>query len=218
MDDKTNFLNSLLIEEVYVSQADGFVDPDHPEKVYLLRKALYGLKQAPIAWYDELSKFLSKHALEILKKHGIDKCDSIVTPMDTSPKLDASLSGTPIDQKKYHSMIGLLMTINMGLLYLKDTSFELTAFSYANHACCLDTCKIMSGGIQFLSDKLVSYLSKKQDCTAMSTAEAEYVFLSSCSDLFKKALSKERFEYLVGRFGMRCLTPEELEVLENQSA
>ncbi|GJR06278.1 retrovirus-related pol polyprotein from transposon TNT 1-94 [Tanacetum coccineum] len=26
------------------------VDPDHPEKVYLLRKALYGLKQAPRAW------------------------------------------------------------------------------------------------------------------------------------------------------------------------
>ncbi|GJY39508.1 RNA-directed DNA polymerase, eukaryota, partial [Tanacetum coccineum] len=36
----------------------GFVDPDHPEKVYLLRKALYGLKQAPRAWYDELSNLL----------------------------------------------------------------------------------------------------------------------------------------------------------------
>ncbi|GJS51522.1 retrotransposon protein, putative, unclassified [Tanacetum coccineum] len=37
---------------------EGFFDPDHPEKVYLLRKALYGLKQAPRAWYDELSNFL----------------------------------------------------------------------------------------------------------------------------------------------------------------
>ncbi|GJV28171.1 gag-pol polyprotein [Tanacetum coccineum] len=36
-----------LKEEVYVAQPEGFVDPDHPEKVYLLRKALYGLKQAP---------------------------------------------------------------------------------------------------------------------------------------------------------------------------
>ncbi|GJX10839.1 retrovirus-related pol polyprotein from transposon TNT 1-94 [Tanacetum coccineum] len=45
-------------EEVYVAQPEGFVDPDHPEKVYLLRKALYGLKQAPRAWYDELSNFL----------------------------------------------------------------------------------------------------------------------------------------------------------------
>ncbi|GJR40791.1 retrovirus-related pol polyprotein from transposon TNT 1-94 [Tanacetum coccineum] len=46
------------MEEVYVAQPKGFVDPDHPEKVYLLRKALYGLKQAPRAWYDELSNFL----------------------------------------------------------------------------------------------------------------------------------------------------------------
>ncbi|GKA87885.1 gag-pol polyprotein [Tanacetum coccineum] len=58
MDVKTEFLNDLLNEEVYVAQPDGFVDPDHPEKVYRLRKALYGLKQAPRVWYDELSHFL----------------------------------------------------------------------------------------------------------------------------------------------------------------
>nr|GEU96137.1 integrase, catalytic region, zinc finger, CCHC-type, peptidase aspartic, catalytic [Tanacetum cinerariifolium] len=56
---ETAFLNGPLKEEVYVAQPDGFVDPDHPEKVYRLRKALYGLMQAPRAWYDELSKFLT---------------------------------------------------------------------------------------------------------------------------------------------------------------
>nr|GEV96841.1 retrovirus-related Pol polyprotein from transposon TNT 1-94 [Tanacetum cinerariifolium] len=59
MDVKTEFLNGSLKEEVYVAQPDGFVDPDHPEKVYHLKKALYRLKQAPKAWYDELSKFLT---------------------------------------------------------------------------------------------------------------------------------------------------------------
>nr|GEX52928.1 Gag-Pol polyprotein [Tanacetum cinerariifolium] len=59
MDVKTAFLNSPLKEEVYVAQPDGFVDPDHPEKVYRLRKALYGLKQAPRVWYDEILKFLT---------------------------------------------------------------------------------------------------------------------------------------------------------------
>ncbi|GJZ86870.1 gag-pol polyprotein [Tanacetum coccineum] len=50
MDVKMDFLNSPLKEEVYVAQPDGFVDPDHLEKVYRLRKALYVLKQAPRAW------------------------------------------------------------------------------------------------------------------------------------------------------------------------
>nr|GEW58569.1 hypothetical protein [Tanacetum cinerariifolium] len=130
MDVKTAFLYGPLKEEVYVAQPDGFVDPDHVEKVYRLRKALYGLKQAPRAWYDELSKFLTskgftkglqnhqspsgifinqaKYTLKILHKHGIDKGQSIGTPMATKPKLDADLSGNPVDQIDYRSKIRIL--------------------------------------------------------------------------------------------------------------
>ncbi|GJU17822.1 putative reverse transcriptase domain-containing protein [Tanacetum coccineum] len=196
--------------------------------VYRLKKALYGLKQAPRAWYDELSNFL------VSKGFSID----------------------------------------------------------SDHAGCLDSRKSTSGGIQFLGgDKLVSWSSKKQDCTSMSSAEAEYVSLSACcaqvlwlrtqltdygfhfdkipmycdskaaiaiscnpvqhsrtkhidvryhfikeqvekgivelffvgteyqlADLFTKALSEDRFKYLVRRLGMRCLTPDELEVLAIESA
>ncbi|GJZ01198.1 retrovirus-related pol polyprotein from transposon TNT 1-94 [Tanacetum coccineum] len=72
-------------------------------------------------------------------------------------------------------------TINMGLWYSKDTGFELTSFSDSDHAGCLNSRKSTSGGIQFLcGDKLVSWSSKKQDCTSMSSAEAEYVSLSVC--------------------------------------
>ncbi|GJX58453.1 putative ribonuclease H-like domain-containing protein [Tanacetum coccineum] len=57
-------------EEVYVSQPPGFVDPDHPNKVYKVVKALYGLHQAPRAWYATLSTFLEKHGY---KRGTIDK-------------------------------------------------------------------------------------------------------------------------------------------------
>ncbi|GJZ34750.1 retrovirus-related pol polyprotein from transposon TNT 1-94 [Tanacetum coccineum] len=200
-----------ILEEVYVAQPDEFVDPDHPEKVYRIRKALYGLKQAPRAWYDELSKFLISK--------GFTKGQSIGTPMATKPKLDADLSGEPVEQTDYRSKIGSLMyltysrpdivqavcyyaryqtrptekhlkevkrifrylrgIINMGLWYPKGSGFDLTAFSDADHAGCVDTRKITSGGIQFLGDKLVSWMSKKQDYTAMSSTEAEYVALST---------------------------------------
>nr|GEW59127.1 Gag-Pol polyprotein [Tanacetum cinerariifolium] len=164
MDVKMAFLNGPLKEEVYVAQPEGFVDPDHPEKVYQLRKALYGLKQAPREWYDELLKFLTSKG------------------------------------------------------FTKDV----------DHAGCIDTRKSTSGVIQFLGDKLVSSMSKKQDCTAMSSAEAEYLALSaSCAqeqvengiielyfirtkyqlaDMFIKTLPEDRFKYLVRRIGMRCLT------------
>nr|GFC42340.1 retrovirus-related Pol polyprotein from transposon TNT 1-94 [Tanacetum cinerariifolium]GFC68289.1 retrovirus-related Pol polyprotein from transposon TNT 1-94 [Tanacetum cinerariifolium] len=61
MDVKTSFLNVPLKEEGYVSQPDGFVNPDFLDHVYTLKKALYDLKQAPRAWYDKFSSFLIEH-------------------------------------------------------------------------------------------------------------------------------------------------------------
>ncbi|GJX65423.1 retrovirus-related pol polyprotein from transposon TNT 1-94 [Tanacetum coccineum] len=206
MDVKTTFLNGPLKEEVYVTQPDGFVDPDHPEKVYRLRKALYGLKQASRAWYDELSNFLmskgftkgtidptlfmiryeedillAKYALEILKKHSIEKCDTVGTPMATKPKLDADLSGKLVDQTDYRSKIRLLMYLTSSRPNIVQ---QYVIVLDADHARCIDTRKSTSGGIQFLGDKLVSWMSKKQDCTAMSLAEADYVALSaSCAQV-----------------------------------
>ncbi|GKE26081.1 retrovirus-related pol polyprotein from transposon TNT 1-94 [Tanacetum coccineum] len=198
----------------------------------------------------------AKYAQEILKKHGMTSCDSIGTPMATK-HLDADLSGTPVNQMKYRSMVGALMyltasrpdivhatcycaryqakptekhlaavkrifqylkdSVIMFLWYPKDTGFELTAFLDSDHAGCLDSRKSTSGGIQFLGgDKLVSWSSKKQDCTSMSSAKAETEY--QLADLFTKALSEDRFKYLVRRLGMRCLTPDELEVLAIESA
>ncbi|GJX14134.1 hypothetical protein Tco_0205892 [Tanacetum coccineum] len=272
----------------------------------------------------------SLYVMDLLKKHGMKKCDTICTPMATT-KLDADLQGTQVDQTKYSSMIKgfmyltasrpyiafatfvcaryqahltekhlkevkrifryLRQTINMGLWYLKEFGFELIAYSDTDLAGCNDDCKSTSGGIQFLGDKLVSWSSKKQDCTTMSIVKVEYVSLSACcaqviwmrtqlldygfrynkitiycdsqsaiaiscnpvqhsrtkhinirchfikehvkkgtielyfvrteyqlADLFTKALPKERFEYLVYRIDIRCMTPTQLKRLAKSSS
>ncbi|GJZ25005.1 retrovirus-related pol polyprotein from transposon TNT 1-94 [Tanacetum coccineum] len=64
-------------------------------------------------------------------------------------------------------------TINMGLWYSKDTDMSLTAYADADHVGCQDTRHITSRSAQFLGDKLVSWSSKKQKSTAISSTEAE---------------------------------------------
>ncbi|GJY22258.1 retrovirus-related pol polyprotein from transposon TNT 1-94 [Tanacetum coccineum] len=246
MDVKTTSLNGPLKEKVYVSQPDGFVDPDFLDHVYMLKKALYGLKQALRAWYDKLSSF-SKRFANLMKNYF------------------------------EMSMMGELKFL-LGLQVHQSPR-------------CKDDCKSTSRGLQFLDEKLVSWSSKNQDCTTMTTTEAKYVSLSACcaqviwmrtqlldygykynkilmyydsksaiaisynavqhsrtkhiniryhfikehvekgtvelyfvrneyqlADLFTKALPKEHFEYLVYRIGMKCMTPIQLESLSKLSS
>ncbi|GKF04407.1 hypothetical protein Tco_0035075, partial [Tanacetum coccineum] len=56
----------------------------------------------------------------------------------------------------------------------------LTAYADADHAGCQDTRRSTSGGAQFLGDKLVSWSSKKQTSTSISSTEAEYITMSGC--------------------------------------
>nr|GEW04448.1 hypothetical protein [Tanacetum cinerariifolium] len=134
MDVKTALLNGNLREEVYVSQPDGFVDPDNLNHMYMLKKVLYGFKQAPLAWYNMLSSFmisqdfckglvdptlfihrndndllLSKYALESLKKYGFESCDPVDTPIMEKSKLNEHKEGKAVDPSYYHGMIGTLL-------------------------------------------------------------------------------------------------------------
>ncbi|GJT68021.1 hypothetical protein Tco_1019501 [Tanacetum coccineum] len=93
----------------------------------------------------------------------------------------------------------------MGLWYPKGSGFELTAFSDADHAGCIDTRKSTSGGIQFLGDKLVSWMSKKQNCTAMSSAEAEYVALSaSCAQVMWMRTQLQDYGFNYNKIPLYC--------------
>ncbi|GJX55968.1 retrovirus-related pol polyprotein from transposon TNT 1-94 [Tanacetum coccineum] len=81
MDAKTVFLNGILREEVYVSQPDGFVDPENPNYVYKLKKALYGLKQALHPGVPPLVRFALNHFYSpksLPKAPSIQHCSSDV--------------------------------------------------------------------------------------------------------------------------------------------
>ncbi|GJR71258.1 retrovirus-related pol polyprotein from transposon TNT 1-94 [Tanacetum coccineum] len=58
-------------------------------------------------------------------------------------------------------------TINIGLWYSKDTGMSLLVYADADHAGCQDTRCSTSESDHFLGDKLVSWSSKKQKCTAI---------------------------------------------------
>ncbi|GJW58478.1 putative ribonuclease H-like domain-containing protein [Tanacetum coccineum] len=120
MDVKSAFLYGTIDEDFFVSQPPGFVDPDHPNKVYKVVKALYGLHQAPRAWYATLSTFLEKHGY---KRGTIDKTlfirrnkkdimlvqvyvDDIIfgsTKLPLTPKDEEAFD---VDVHLYRSMIG----------------------------------------------------------------------------------------------------------------
>ncbi|GKG39147.1 hypothetical protein Tco_0463292, partial [Tanacetum coccineum] len=71
----------------------------------------------------------------------------------------------------------------MGLWYSKDNAMSLTAYAdadHADHAGCQDSRRSTSGSAQFLRDRLVSWSSKKQRSTAISTTEVEYIAMSRC--------------------------------------
>ncbi|GJX48216.1 retrovirus-related pol polyprotein from transposon TNT 1-94 [Tanacetum coccineum] len=186
MDVKTAFLNGPLKEEVYISQLEGFIDFEFPNHVYRLKKALYSLNQ-------------SQYAIELLKKHGLDECVSMSTPMATE-SLDSDLQGTPTNQMTYHRMIG-------GLMYLiasrPDIAFATFVcahyqarptvkhlkevkriFRYLRQSYNMGLWYLKDSGFELITYSDADHTCYKDDCKSTSGGlqflEAEYVSLSAC--------------------------------------
>nr|GEY49696.1 hypothetical protein [Tanacetum cinerariifolium] len=225
IDVKTTFLNGPLKEEVYVAQPDGFVDPDHPKKVYRLRKALYGLKQAPRA----------KYTLEILHKHGMYKGQSIGTPMATKPKLDADLSGNPVDQTDYRSKIGSLMYLTSSRPDIVQANYTAKSSAEAEYVALSASCtQVMWMRTQlqdygFNHNKILLYCDSQSaiaiSCNPVQHSRTKHIhtryhFIKEqvkngiielyfvrteyqLADMFTKALPDDRFKYLVRRIVLR---------------
>ena len=69
----------------------------------------------------------------------------------------------------------LVHTPNLGLWYPKGSKFDLLGYSDFDYAGYKVDRKGTSGTCQFLGRSLVSWSSKKQNCVALSTIEAEYI-------------------------------------------
>ena len=72
-------------------------------------------------------------------------------------------------------------TVNFGILYSPNSSPECIGFSDADWAGDTNDRKSTSGYLFILSGGAVTWKSKKQSCVALSTAEAEYIALSSAA-------------------------------------
>ncbi|GJS38851.1 putative ribonuclease H-like domain-containing protein [Tanacetum coccineum] len=158
MDVKSAFLYGTIDEEVYVSQPPGFVDPDHPKKVYKVVKALYGLHQAPRAWYATLSTFLEKHGY---KRGTIDK-----TLFIKRDKKDIMLVQVYVDdiifgstKKSWCDEFEALMKSRFQMSSMGELTFFLGLQVKQNKA-----------GIFISQDKYVAEILKKFDLVNVKTA------------------------------------------------
>nr|GEU57888.1 hypothetical protein [Tanacetum cinerariifolium] len=234
MDMKTVFLNGNLREEVYVSQPDGFVDPDNLNHVYMLKKALYGLKQAPrVCGYShggEIKLEEDKEGKAVDPSHYHGMIGTLLYLTASRPDLQfaicmcARYQARPI-KKHLHAVKRIFRylrrTVNRGLWYPKDSSIALTAFADAYHAGCQDTRRSTSGSLQFMGDRLISW-SQHIDIRYHFIKEhiengvIELYFVNTeyqLADIFTKALVRERIEFLINKLGMRSFTPETLKQL-----
>nr|GEY13392.1 retrovirus-related Pol polyprotein from transposon TNT 1-94 [Tanacetum cinerariifolium] len=119
MDVKTAFLNSNLQEDVYVSQPDGFVDPDNPNHVYKLKKALYGLKQALRAWKNSNDLLLVQIYVDdiIFVAPILELCDLFANLMCSKFKM--SMMG------KISFFLGLQVSQNSRGIFINQSKYAL---------------------------------------------------------------------------------------------
>ncbi|GKB71733.1 hypothetical protein Tco_0933145 [Tanacetum coccineum] len=121
----------------------------------------------------------------------MESSDHVDIPMVEKSKLDEDTQGKAVDPTHYRGMIGTLMYLTasrpdltfdvcMGLWYPKESFIALTAYADVDHTGCHDTRRSTSGSMQLLGDRLVSWSSKRQKSTAISSMEAKYIAMSGC--------------------------------------
>ncbi|GJS94533.1 putative ribonuclease H-like domain-containing protein [Tanacetum coccineum] len=173
----TEELLQFKLQKVYVSQPPGFVDPDHPTKVYKVVKALYGLHQAPRAWYATLARFPRSWCdeFEALMKSRFQMSSMGELTFFLGLQVKQNKGGIFISQDKYVAEIlkkfdlvnvkaaitpmetRILLGQRMSLCLLTESPFDLEAFSDSDYGGSNLDRKSTTGGCQFLGQRLISW-------------------------------------------------------------
>nr|GEW83822.1 hypothetical protein [Tanacetum cinerariifolium] len=237
----TAFLNGNLREEVYVSQPDGFVDPDNPNHVGIF------INQ-------------SKYALESLKKYGFESCDPVDTLMVEKSKLDEDKEGKAVDPSHYRVSgsayrkarpcsqkdisIPSWNRSSGSMRQKSDAISSMEAEYIALSGCCAQILwmrlQLSNYGLGF--NKIPMYCDNKSAialcCNNVQHSWSKHIdiryhfikeqvengvielyFVNTeyqLADLFTKAFGRERIEFLINKLGMRSFMPETLKQLMNE--
>nr|GEW44596.1 copia protein [Tanacetum cinerariifolium] len=209
MDVKMAFLNSILREEVYVSQLDKFVDQDNLNHVYNLKKALYKLKQAPRACPKGIFVNQSKYALEIIKKYGMESYDPMDTLTVEKSKLDEDPKGKAVDPTRYRGMIGSLIYLTSSRPYLV----------FVISMCARSVIALCCNNVQHSRSKHIDiryHFIKEQ--VENGLVELYFVITEyQLADIFTKVLGRDRLEFLIKKLVMRSMSPETLKRLAKEA-
>ncbi|GJV41489.1 putative ribonuclease H-like domain-containing protein [Tanacetum coccineum] len=122
-----------------------------------------------------------KYVAEILKKFNYTNVKYASTLVDLEKPLVKDGDVDDVDVHLYRSMIRYLKgKPSLGLWYYRDSPFELVAYTDSDYAGATQDRKSTTRGCQFLGNRLISWLCKKQIVVAISTTNVEYVAAASC--------------------------------------
>ncbi|GJW16754.1 retrovirus-related pol polyprotein from transposon TNT 1-94 [Tanacetum coccineum] len=163
----------------------------------------------------------SKYALESLKKYGMESSDPVDTPMVEKSKLNEDTQGKAVNPTHYHGMIDTLMYLTASR---PDLTFALTNYGlrfnkipmYCDNKSAITLC---CNNVQHSRSKhidIIFYFIKEQ----VENGVVELYFVNTgyqLADIFTKALSRERIEFLIKKLGMQSFMPETLKQLADEA-
>nr|GFA20001.1 retrovirus-related Pol polyprotein from transposon TNT 1-94 [Tanacetum cinerariifolium] len=192
--------NDLLLVQIYVD--DIIFAASTPELYELFAKIMFSkIKMSmmgKILFFLGLQIFQSprgifvnqsKYALESLKKYGFKSCDLVDTPMVEKSKLDEDEEGKVVDPSHYRGMIGTLLYLTASR---HDLQFAICMCARSKH---------IDIRYHFIKEHV------ENGVIELYFVNTEY----QLADIFTKALSRERIEFLINKLGMRSFMPETLK-------